>query len=179
MQFFPTHPIVLLNAASIFTHLKLYEQASIYLEKLLAQKETASNFMVYAWNGLAKLYHLRSMTTTHEAEIASLQQMAMKSLAESVKCDNANPVTWIQLGLMAIDAKQYMVAIDYFKYVLLKYTNCVSAWCNLGLATLLLGQIDNAEIIYLKGLEVCPDSYQICNNLGNLYRQKRIKFIIK
>lgn len=161
----------MLNAASIATLLGKYEEAQSHLEAILSQGKHNDKYTIHAWNALAKLFHLQSINSQDDHVEEQFRQKAMNSLAESVKCQKSHPVTWIQLGLMAMDAKQYLTAINYFKNVLMKHPGCIPAWCNLGLATLLMGDTKNAESIYLKGLDICPDSYQICNNLGNLYRQ--------
>ncbi len=118
-------------------------------------------------NNLLLLARFRSGQDKEEAIDGDLTGLFEKIL----ELDPSNKETYLRLGKIYMETKQYHEALDLFQRMANHFPNYYVAWFYLGEANMMTQQFEPAKQAFLKSIELEPDLVEARFRLIDIYRK--------
>ncbi len=94
-------------------------------------------------------------------------------LQEVLAIDSKDSIAYYYIGQCYLKQQRFRKSIDSYNSAISIGNSYQYAYISRGLAKYKIGELEEAEIDYLKALELKPNDHRVMNNLGNLYSLKK------
>ena len=142
---------------AIQLHLSGRIQEAINLYRKLLRKQPANAQLLF-------------LLGTANSQIGQVE-LAIEQLKQSLLFDDANPITYLQLGTLYLDRQHRDEALIYYDKALALKPDSVEAYNNRGSALMGLKRTDEALASYDKALALKPDHVTAHNNRGSALQE--------